>query len=263
MKKIVFFGAGNIAQALIEGMISNGHNKSNILFIDRNSQNSKKLKKIGIKELNLKEAKKVDLFIIAVKPKDALNAFKEINENYKKTKIVSLVAGIKSKKYLAVSRTTEFIRAMPNTSSRYGKGITGLINISATKKTFKTVKDIFSSVGIFVELDKENKMDDFTGLLGSGPAYFFYLLKVYEKRIMKLCNGDEKKMKMVIGNLIEGVGISSRDNKSMDQLIAAVASKKGTTEAGLNSFKSSKLSDSFEKGIIAAINRSKEISNES
>ena len=72
-----------------------------------------------------------------------------------------------------------------------------------------------------------------------------------------------KKMKMVIGTLIEGVGISSRDNKSMDQLIAAVASKKGTTEAGLNSFKSSKLSDSFEKGVIAAINRSKEISNES
>ena len=60
MKKIVFFGAGNIAQALIEGMISNGHNKNNILFIDRNTQNSKKLKKIGIKEFNSNEAKKVD-----------------------------------------------------------------------------------------------------------------------------------------------------------------------------------------------------------
>ena len=61
---------------------------------------------------------------------------------------------------------------------------------------------------------------------------------------------------------MEGVGIASKNNKAMDELISAVASKKGTTEAGLKSFKSSKILNSFEKGIIAAVNRSKEISNE-
>ena len=53
---------------------------------------------------------------------------------------------------------------------------------------YKKAKNIFLKVGIILELDKESKMDDFTGLIGSGPAYFFYLLKVYEKRILKMCN---------------------------------------------------------------------------
>ena len=124
-------------------------------------------------------------------------------------------------------------------------------------------KNIFSKVGIILELDKESKMDDFTGLIGSGPAYFFYLLKVYEKRILKMCDGDIKKTNEIIGNLIEGVSLSSRNNLSMDELIETVASKKGTTEAGIKEFKSLKVLNSFEKGIIAAIKRSKEISNES
>jgi pyrroline-5-carboxylate reductase len=128
--------------------------------------------------------------------------------------------------------------------------------------TLKKVRALLNRVGITLELDKETKMNDFTGLIGSGPAYFFYLLKIYEKRILKLCNGNTKLRDKILGNLMEGVGIASKDNKAMDELISAVASKKGTTEAGLKSFKSSRILNSFEKGIIAAVNRSKEISNE-
>ena len=99
MKKIVFFGAGNIAQALIEGMLSSGINKKDILFIDRNTKNKHTMKKTGIKEYSIKKDHCDCLFILAVKPKDALHAFDEICRQYKKPKIVSLVAGIKSKRY--------------------------------------------------------------------------------------------------------------------------------------------------------------------
>jgi pyrroline-5-carboxylate reductase len=121
---------------------------------------------------------------------------------------------------------------------------------------------IFKKVGITIEITKESKIDDFTGLIGSGPAYFFYLLKVYEKRILKLCNNDKSKKDIIICNLLEGVSNSISDNSNLDELIASVASKKGTTEAGLMSFKSSKLSQNFEKGISAAIKRAKDISTE-
>lgn len=263
MKKILFFGAGNIAQALIFGLILSGFDKKNILFIDRNTNNKKALKKIGIREYSKKQNNEIDLFILAVKPKDALAAFAEICSNFKKTKIISLVAGIKSKQYLSIDNNIEFIRAMPNTSSQYNKGITAIFNSSATNSTLSKVKKIFKKVGIILELNKEGDMDDFTGLIGSGPAYFFYLQKVYEKRIMKLCDGDSKMSKDIIGNFVEGVGISSKGSLTLDELISTVASKKGTTEAGLDNFKSTKLLKSFDKGIIAAINRSKEISNES
>ena len=221
------------------------------------------LNKIGIKEFSLDQKFDVEFFILAVKPKDALAAYTEICINYKKPKIISLIAGIKSKKYISMASNAELIRAMPNTAAEFNKAITALINISSSDAAFKKAKNIFSRVGIILEIDKENKMDDFTGLIGSGPAYFFYLLKVYEKRIMKMCEGDIKKTNEIIGNLIEGVSMSSRNNLNMDELIKTVASKKGTTEAGIKEFKSLKVLNSFEKGIIAAINRSKEISNES
>ena len=202
------------------------------------------------------------IIFLGVKPKDAMSAYIEICSVIKKPKIVSLVAGIKSNKYLSQYKDVELIRAMTNTSSQFNKGITAIYNCSANKTAFNQVSSIFKKLGTTIDITKENKIDDFTGLIGSGPAYFFYLLKVYEKRILKLCDGDKSKKDNIICNLLEGVSYSINDNSNLDELIASVASKKGTTEAGLKSFKSSKLSQNFEKGIAAAIKRAKDISVE-
>ena len=96
---IVFYGGGNIAQAFIEGLINSGYKKNNIFYIDRNLKNKNKLKKLKIKSLNNKESLQIDLFILAVKPKDAIHAYKDILKNYKNPKIVSFVAGIRTNKY--------------------------------------------------------------------------------------------------------------------------------------------------------------------
>ena len=262
MKKIVFYGSGNISQALISGLISAGYKKNLIEFIDRNKINSRKTKKLGPTKTNLKTIDSDSIIFLGVKPKDAISAYAEIYTAIKKPKIVSLVAGIKSNKYLSKSKDVELIRAMPNTSSQFNKGITAICNCNANKTTFNQVSSIFKKVGTTIDITEENKIDDFTGLIGSGPAYFFYLLKVYEKRILKLCDGDESKKDTIICNLLEGVSYSINDNSNLDELITSVASKKGTTEAGLKSFKSSKLSQNFDKGIAAAIKRAKNISVE-
>jgi pyrroline-5-carboxylate reductase len=263
MKKIVFFGAGNIAQSIILGLISSGHDKENILFIDRNRKNQNVLKKLGIKEYTSNHKDEIDLFFLAVKPKDALVAYKEICNSHKKPKVISLVAGVRSKKYFSKSANVELIRAMPTTSSRFNKGITASLNISSTLSTYNKAKKMFNKVGMVIELKKEQEMDTFTGLIGSGPAYFFYLLKAYEKRLIKLCNNDSALTAKAMSGLLEGVALSLEDGSSIDDLIKKVASKKGTTEAGLKSFKKNKLLSSFDKGISAAVNRSKEIANES
>ncbi len=262
MKKIVFYGSGNISQALISGLLSAGYKKNLIEFIDRNKINSRKTKKLGATKNNLKTIDTKSIIFLGVKPKDAMNAYAEICAVVKKPKIVSLVAGIKSNKYLSVSKDVELIRAMPNTSAKFNKGITAIYNCNAAKTTFNHVSLLCKKVGTIIEITEESKIDDFTGLIGSGPAYFFYLLKVYEKRILKLCDGDKSKKDIIICNLLEGVTHSIRDNNNLDELIASVASKKGTTEAGLKSFKSSKLSQNFEKGISSAIKRARDISGE-
>ena len=115
---------------------------------------------------------------------------------------------------------------------------------------------------IFWECSRILKIDSFTGMIGSGPAYFFYLLKSYEKKLNHICNGDKKLIKKIIVNLLQGVAISVETNIGLNDLIKQVASKKGTTEAGLNTFKKNKLNKLFEEGIESAIKRSKEISSE-
>ena len=179
-----------------------------------------------------------------------------------KPKIISFVAGIKSKKYLKINRDIQFLRAMPNTSSRFNLGITALFNSTFSQSNLKKIIMLFKKVGIVIHFNEESKIDTFTGMVGSGPAYFFYLLKSYEKKLIPLCKGDKNKANEIMMNLIKGVGASIENNKNLDELIAAVASKKGTTEAGLKSFKLQKLDKIFEQGISAAVKRSKEISNE-
>ena len=99
MKNIAFYGGGNISQAVIEGLIFSGLSPKNIFFVDRNTKNQNKLKKLKVRSLKSDQKVKIDLFILAVKPKDAIEAYQEIITNFKNPKVACLVAGIKSKKY--------------------------------------------------------------------------------------------------------------------------------------------------------------------
>ena len=261
MKNILFYGGGNIAQSVIEGLIKSGFSKKNICFIDRNLSNQKKLKKLKIRKF-AGDANEIDFFILCVKPKDALNAYEKITSMKNNPKIVSFVAGIKSKRYLKLNKNVKFLRAMPNTSSRFDLGITALFNYSFQKTDMAYIKGLFKKFGKVIELDRESKMNQFTGLVGSGPAYFFYLLKTYEKELLKMCNGNKDEVASIMKNLLEGVSKSIQVNDNLDELIKMVASKKGTTEAGLKSFRSNNINKIFKDGLKKAIERSKEISNE-
>ena len=261
MKNILFYGGGNIAQSVIEGLIKSGFSKKNIYFIDRNLSNQKKLKKLKIRKF-AGDANEIDFFILCVKPKDALNAYEKITSMKNNPKIMSFVAGIKSKRYLKLNKNVKFLRAMPNTSSRFDLGITALFNYSFQKTDMAYIKSLFKKFGKVIELDRESKMNQFTGLVGSGPAYFFYLLKTYEKELLKMCNGNKDEVASIMKNLLEGVSKSIQVNDNLDELIKMVASKKGTTEAGLKSFSSNNINKIFKEGLKRAIERSKEISNE-
>lgn len=261
MKNILFYGGGNIAQSVIEGLIKSGFSKKNIYFIDRNLSNQKKLKKLKIRKF-AGDANEIDFFILCVKPKDALDAYEKITSMKNNPKIVSFVAGIKSKRYLKLNKNVKFLRAMPNTSSRFDLGITALFNYSFQKTDMAYIKGLFKKFGKVIELNRESKMNQFTGLVGSGPAYFFYLLKTYERELLKMCNGNKDEVASIMKNLLEGVSKSIQVNNNLDELVKMVASKKGTTEAGLKSFSSNNINKIFKDGLKKAIERSKEISNE-
>ena len=103
MNRILFYGGGNIAQAIISGLLSSGLGKSSIFYLDRNETNQLKLKKLGIKKYAASNGA-IDLIVLCVKPKDALDAYKAIAEDFPNPKVISLVAGIGSRKYLSISK---------------------------------------------------------------------------------------------------------------------------------------------------------------
>ena len=160
MKNLAFFGGGNIAQSIIKGLINSGYSPKNIFFVDRNDNNQKVLKKLGIKKLADAE-NKIDLYILAVKPKDATSAFQTILNEDTKPKIVSLVAGLKTKRYRSFGKNIKIMRAMPNTSSKFGLGITAIYNSSFKQTDLSRVIKLFEKVGIVITLKEEKKIDTF------------------------------------------------------------------------------------------------------
>ncbi len=262
MIDLIFFGGGNISQSIISGLLNSGYSKKNIFFLDRNIKNQNKLKKLGIKKFNRSNNSSKKFFILAVKPKDAIAAYNEILLIEKKPLIISLVAGIKIKQFLKISKSAKLMRAMPNTSSKYNHGITALHNGCFSLVNFQNSSKIFKKIGITIILDKENKMDQFTGIIGSGPAYFFYILQTFEKKLLGVCNGNKELVNEIIINLLNGVSSSIGEKSDLKSLVRKVASKKGTTEAGLNTYKKMGLNKILESGLNSAIKRSKDISNE-
>ena len=123
--------------------------------------------------------------ILAVKPKDALTAEKDIFRVAPSSKVLTVVAGIELNKY---SNPNSIIRSMPNTSTAFGKGITALYAIDQSSKEFNLAKDLFQKVGHVFTLKNEEDMHAFTSIIGSGQAYLFEALRVYlielEKKII-------------------------------------------------------------------------------
>ena len=264
MSQIIFYGCGNISQTIIKGLILDGCTKKNILYIDRNPLNKKKLSRYGIKSADQSKLTTTkNLIILAVKPKDALAACKEISTVISAPQLISLVAGIKIKSLKkSFSSKASIVRAMPTTASTYKKGITAIYGERNSEKLILNTKKLFSRVGISILLKEEEEMNNFTGLIGSGPAYFFYLLKIYNEHLLNLCDGKQRDVDAIIVNFLEGISSSISDGIDFDMAIDLIASKKGTTEAGINSLKDNNVLQLFEKGIISAMKRSKEISDE-
>ena len=105
MKKTLFYGAGNISQSIIKGLIKNGVSKKDILFIDRNPSNTKELLKMGIKSISKNQLNnEIGIIILAIKPKDTFQACQEIADKIDSPNIVSVVRALNSIRLSSILR---------------------------------------------------------------------------------------------------------------------------------------------------------------
>tara|TARA_Y100001970_G_scaffold76942_2_gene97793 strand:- start:22065 stop:22850 length:786 start_codon:yes stop_codon:yes gene_type:complete len=259
--KICFLGCGNIAQAIIAGMLKSGISSSDISCIERNEQRIESLTKQNLQIIELENLASMDfdLIVLAVKPKDALSAEQSIFKIAPKATILSVVAGIGTEKY---SQPDAVIRAMPNTACAFGKGVTAIYATNRDSAGFNAANKLFNKVGHVVALQSEDEMHRFTSIIGSGQAFLFQVLNTYLQELEKITSSDQVSAKSIFLDFVRSLGDSFSKEQDFESLINKIKSPGGTTQAGLESLKMNNLDKILQDAFQAAEDRSIEINNE-
>ena len=260
-QRIAFIGAGKMAAALISCIYNKKLAKS-IIASDKSNENLNRIKKylkIVTTTDNREAIKNSDIVFVCVKPQDMDNVLNEIRNAAGDYLVVSIAAGIKLKHLESKLKNKRIIRVMPNINCLAGEMAAGFsANRRATKQDIKNVSELLNSAGIAF-LVKENLLDAVTAISGSGPAFFAYFIGAFAEAGIK--NGLPKDIafKLACQTALGTGKLLMEKNLIPEEMIGMVASKKGTTIAGLSILKKHKVKDILIKTIDAAVKRSEEL----
>lgn len=254
MSKIAVIGAGNMGSAIIKGI--KGRYK-----VIASDVNRSKLKGLGVSSTadNIKAVKNADIIILAIKPQNMVFVLDEIKDVVNsKQLVISIAAGITTKKIEKKLGRIPVVRAMPNMPLLVGMGISALCKGTYAKSShLREAGKIFSKV---VYIKKEALMDAVTAVSGSGPAYVYLFIESLIKAGMDI--GLDKSIAeiLVLQTLKGAVALLEKSRKSPEELRRRVTSPGGTTEAALKVFEKREFSRLINEAISVAHNRSRELS---
>ena len=268
MAKVGFIGGGNMAEALIKGILSAGvYSKEDIIVSDISEDRRKYLStqyELEVTDDNTKPAGSSDILIFSVKPQNIDDVLADIKTSLKKGGvIVSIAAGVRTDKIKAALGNIAIIRVMPNTPALVGEGASGIFANEKGKKFIAQIKKILDAVGKCVIIEDEELMDAVTAISGSGPAYFFLLIEELIEAGIK--EGlDEEVAKQLALQTAKGAAIlaveADEKGESAADLRKKVTSPGGTTEAALAEFKKAGFSNIVSSAVNRAVKRGKELS---
>ena len=268
MNTIGFLGGGNMAEALIKGIITaNLYEPENIFVSDIRPERPAFLAKeyrVQKVDTNAALASKVDILVLSVKPQNMTEALQSIKDAVKPdTLVISIAAGIKVANIAAVLGDIAIVRVMPNTPALIGEGASALFANDKAKPMMEKAMSIFSAVGKAVVVETEGLIDAVTAVSGSGPAYYFLLMEEMIKAAGQLGLPEDVAKELVL-QTAKGAALlaTSADEKgeSPAELRRKVTSPGGTTEAALKVFADGKISELISAAIKRARDRSQELS---
>jgi len=265
---IGFVGSGNMAEALIKGIVAAKiYAPENVFVSDIRTERLELLaEKYGVTvvESNAELAGKVETLVLSTKPQNMADALGSIKDAIGgKTLVISIAAGIKVAKIAAVLGQMAIVRVMPNTPALIGEGASALYANERAKSLLEQVLSIFSSVGKAVVVDNEDLIDAVTAVSGSGPAYYFLLMEEMIKAGVEL-GLPETVAKDLVLQTAKGAGLlateADKNGESPAELRRKVTSPGGTTEAALKVFADGKISELISDAITRARDRGRELS---
>lgn len=263
MGKIGFIGTGHIAAAMIKALLKSEDYSSNNIYvydIDREKlQQFQREYRVIVTTDNRDLVSKVDMVILSVRPDVLQSVVEEVKDVVRDQIIISPAAGIESKELLAwFSKDVKLCRIMPNVGAALSVSMTAYYEQNISQKDHSMITLFLSAMGQFVRI-KEEDFHIFIAMAGSSPAFFAYFIKtMVELGIKKGLKKEEATI--MAAQAMYATSLLLLDNPALiDTFVDTVASKGGTTEAGVNVLKNDGFDDIVKQALLATIKRSKSI----
>lgn len=266
MDTIAFIGGGNMARAIIGGLLADGRPAQSLLVVDPSeSQRSALERDFGLRPLAAAGAElgAADVVVWAVKPQGFGAAATPCAPHVGRALQLSVMAGIRSDAIVRATGSERVVRAMPNTPALIGQGIAGLYARPAVGGAERTaVETVLAPTGRLLWVDDEADLDTVTALSGSGPAYVFYLAEALVDAAGRLGLAVGPAREFALATISGAAALAAGSDEPLGTLRERVTSKGGTTHAALTVLEDAGVKAAVMRAVEAAHRRAGELGDE-
>jgi len=261
---IAIIGGGNMAEALIAGLIRSGHPAGHLTVTDIRQDRLDGLKReYGVRAGmdNSAAVSAADVVVLAVKPQQLQKVLADLSASlHQETTVISIAAGVEIK---AIRKAlgdddTPVVRVMPNTPALVGAGMSVLFS-QCKEPHCRRAEYVMAASGETAWVDNENMLHAVTAVSGSGPAYFFLMAEIMQATGVKLGLPAELAEKLASQTAAGAGKMLAESGRKAEELRHQVTSPGGTTQAALDAMYEHGLPGAIRAGVTAAAKRSKEL----
>jgi pyrroline-5-carboxylate reductase len=264
-QSVGFIGAGNMAEALIRGLVRGGHvAPERILASAPRNERLDELRAgygIAVTRDNREVAVASNILVLSVKPQILDKVLREIGEHVRVgTLVISIAAGVDTETIEeALAEGVRVVRAMPNTPALVGAGATAIsAGRHASEDDLAAARAMFDAVGITVTLE-ESHLDAVTGLSGSGPAYIFLILEALSDAGVKVGLSRRNAQRLAAQTVMGSAKMLLETDEHVGRLKDMVTSPGGTAIAGLHTLEEGGLRTTLINAVETATKRAREL----
>lgn len=264
--RIGFIGGGNMATAIIGGLIGKGVPANAIEVVEPVAAARDRLQhSLGVtaRAEASSHLSDCDLIVWAVKPANFHDATLAVVPHLHGPLHLSIAAGVSTDSIGAWLQTARVVRAMPNTPALIGQGVTGLYAGSGVSGDDRArIEHVLAATGSVSWLSRESLLDAVTAVSGSGPAYVFYFLEIMIETGIAMGLSAEQARQFAIGTFTGASALAAASDEPMDVLRQRVTSAGGTTHAAIASMEAHEVRRHFSRAMMACRQRAEALGKE-
>ena len=260
---IAFIGGGNMASAIMGGLLKRGMPADQIQVIEPFEEQRHKIQKqfgVAVHSEPGPYLTSATMVVWAVKPQTFKDAALQTRQHIQTALQLSVAAGIRSNSIAQWLGTERVVRSMPNTPALISQGITALFARSAATADDKSaVERVIKTTGDYLWLENEAQLDAVTALSGSGPAYVFYFIEAMIDAGVEMGLNRDQARQLAVATFYGSSALAKAANEPPEILRARVTSKGGTTYAAINCMDEDHIKTLFIRAMQAAKQRALEL----